>query len=682
MIPECSETHASPCQGLPILNISTKYVMRLVLIALVSTLFGLMCPTNTTSITTMTTNRTKEPEVTDPPMSDSLKLVKYFHETLNDGLICERKYFNEELKAERDATNAKILKVNTCLANKVEAVHETIRHHSDIEADINLKLETSGSYYLELINSLRSMFQESLISVKSEIQALKDKAAPTCQFCAQTFQSTDHLVVHVVNYHSIMHGYGQQNSGSQPSTLEHSCNFCHYAFLSQEDLDKHADDHHSVAHSIQQLPVRHAIHMSEAPFPQSCSICSMLFTTKEGLENHMWSHREVSVNMSSDLLNTETGDESQNMCDPCDSSFDGNCYLKTHPASEHSSPSLRSPQTFIEQDLSPIPQCDGADDGYDDSVLQTVVTQPSSVSTLNVSYELNRQRQVGRLARDAVLPDFDISTNDNDRNVNIQCSVGFYEAVVKPAFSTLSSGSSFQVSGVLIKCTVFRTTQDRSSNSPGLFLRFELSGTDMNPNPAPLSIHLHHTQRKVQLQGGSSMPDRTSAPVWFVEHFLKPMFISQAESQNIQIENINQLVKNIATRELGSRPSPGPSETYCYHCNKKFSGQSRPVPCSKCTNLRHSTRCSPCPAASTVPDTDMLVPVSTVRQSIVPPSTTCIGSSRAILHLQPEICTPPVNRSRPVSSTVSFPLPPPCTSADQPTSIGCNGASIPGLAIR
>ena len=168
MIPECSETLASPCQGLPILNLSTKYVMRIVLIALVSTLFGLMCPTNTTSITTMTTNRTKEPEVTDPPMSDSLKLVKYFHETLNDGLVCERKYFNEELKAERDATNAKILKVNTCLANKVEAVHETIRHHSDIQADINLKLETSGSYYLELINSLRSMFQESLISVKSE----------------------------------------------------------------------------------------------------------------------------------------------------------------------------------------------------------------------------------------------------------------------------------------------------------------------------------------------------------------------------------------------------------------------------------------------------------------------------------------------------------------------------------
>ena len=328
----------------------------------------------------------------------------------------------------------------------------------------------------------------------------------------------------------------------------------------------------------------------------------------------MWSHRDISAHTCSELVDAETLDDRYSP-------------LQTNTAPLHSSSSLYSPQPCTGQDISPIPQFDGANDG----VLEAGVTQPSSGSSLSVSYELNKQRQVGRLVRDVVLPDFDISTNDNGRNVNIQCSVGFYEAVVKPAFTAISSGCSYQVSRVHIKCTVLRSTQDRSSNLPGLFLRFELSGTDMNPNPAPLSIHLHHTQRKVQLQGGSSMPDRTSAPVWFVEHFLKPMFISQAESQNIQIENINQLVKNIATRELGSRPSPGPSETYCYHCNKKFSGQSRPVPCSKCTNLRHSTRCSPCPAASTVPDTDMLVPVSTVRQSIVPP-TNKYSSTIAIHH--------------------------------------------------
>ena len=350
-----------------------------VLIAFGGILLGCVFPI--TNPTTMSSKNVIQAEVMDPHMSDSIELIKYIHEILNDGLICERKYFNEELKAERDATNAKLLKVNTCLATRVEAVDETIEHHSDTLVDIHLKLETSGLYYLELINSLRTEFQESLNNAKKEIQSLKDKAAPNCIFCGQTFQSTDHLVVHVVNYHSLIHGYCQQNIIPQPSTPEFICNVCHYTFLSKEDLSKHTDDHHGQAPPIQS--VSHATPMSGAPLPRSCSICCMLFTTEEGLEDHMWSHRDISTHTCSELVDAETLDDRYSP-------------LQTNTAPLYSSSPLYSPQPCIGQDISPIPQCDGADDG----VLETVVTQPSSVSSLSVSYELNKQRQVGRLVRD------------------------------------------------------------------------------------------------------------------------------------------------------------------------------------------------------------------------------------------------------------------------------------------
>ena len=100
------------------------------------------------------------------------------------------------------------------------------------------------------------------------------------------------------------------------------------------------------------------------------------------------------------------------------------------------------------------------------------------------------------------------------------CNQSFYEAVVRPAISDMSAGFTQQIHGRSVKCTSVRKTQDKSSNIPGLFLRFEVSGQDMCPNPAPLSVHLHNTQRKIQLQGGATMPNKTKLPVWFVENVL------------------------------------------------------------------------------------------------------------------------------------------------------------------
>ena len=184
---------------------------------------------------------------------------------------------------------------------------------------------------------------------------------------------------------------------------------------------------------------------------------------------------------------------------------------------------------------------------------------------------------------------------------------------------------------------------------------------NMYPNPAPLSIHLHNTQRKVQLQGGSSMPDKSTAPVWFVDNVLKPMFVKQAQSQGIQIAHINQLVSNIGSRQLD--PAPNEAQIHCFHCKKKFSTNSRPVLCPKCSNLKHSTRCSPCPVASTTPCTGMALSSASATQNTemtsaipgVPAPGIAYTVTTAVTCPQPEM-------TRPLNSLTSSPTQLPSTA--------------------
>ena len=202
--------------------------------------------------------------------------------------------------------------------------------------------------------------------------------------------------------------------------------------------------------------------------------------------------------------------------------------------------------------------------------------------------------------RDASVPDFTITTNDSDRNVNTQCSVGFYEAVAKPAISSLSTGFRHQVHGVCILCTVFRKTQNQGSAIPGLLLRFELSGDNVNPCPAPMSLHLHSSQRKLQIQGGATMPDHSKVPVWFVNNVLKIMFDEQAKAKEYAFDNINKAVTNTGTTKKQAK-NLSQNQSACSHCMKKFAPNAKPILCPRCNKYKHSGKCLPCPTAGPIP---------------------------------------------------------------------------------
>ena len=273
------------------------------------------------------------------------------------------------------------------------------------------------------------------------------------------------------------------------------------------------------------------------------------------------------------------------------------------------------------QPPSPIAQVDGVDDAPGILPMCTGISSNPAKGAPNIllnNYVLNKSKQVSGLLKHTKLSDFDFVTNDSGRNVTIQCSLGFYEAVAKPSFTTISAGFREIALGIIIECTEARVSYDQDSSISGFFLRFLLCGAGVLPDPAPLTVHLHHTQAKVQLQGGASMPDNNPAANWFVEHLLKERFKSEAKNKKFAIENINNRVSTF----ISSNIKLTPASASCAHCKSKFGNNSRPVRCFKCSQYKHKTKCKGlCPSSSSSRPSmtsSSVPPSSRVPKSVLP----------------------------------------------------------------
>ena len=198
------------------------------------------------------------------------------------------------------------------------------------------------------------------------------------------------------------------------------------------------------------------------------------------------------------------------------------------------------------------------------------------------TFELNKEKQTSSIYRDAHIEDFKIITKDHDRSISIECSSGFYAQVAKPTLFALSQDSIPPVLGITIFCENVTTNLDKNGYEFNRTLFFKLA------NAKKVTVHVHHSTRLVQAQGGSLMSDKTTAAFWFVKNVLKGKFLVLASAKKYNISKFNDALTS--TQTLG-QSSGAPTKNKCGTCDKVLDSRSAPVYCFLCTKQFHKINC-------------------------------------------------------------------------------------------
>ena len=327
----------------------------------------------------------------------------------------------------------------------------------------------------------------------------------------------------------------------------------------------------------------------------SCKFCAKVFSSNADLHEHMLGHTS----------------DNKIKCYKCDSYFMTYHMLATHSVSCQGNICPPVPMTpyytpvIIETNnqFSPIRQVDGLDDdddtlddstseilqvdGVDDLALlpETPQQQPIQIARNNpkvAPYLLNQKKQVSKLAADASIDDIEIVVSPTEHNVTILCSTGFYTLVVMPTFSSVSSITSTSNAGYTISCYDITEKIDGSNASVNKVYFFRVSAKDKNIS-AKVTVHLHHTVRKVQVQGGALIENRIRAGVWFVENFLLKAFADISKDKAVDISKFNKAVKDMVanhTEKIRAQES-------CSLCDIPFRGRSMKQSCTLCNQKYH-----------------------------------------------------------------------------------------------
>ena len=122
-----------------------------------------------------------------------------------------------------------------------------------------------------------------------------------------------------------------------------------------------------------------------------------------------------------------------------------------------------------DNELQQIPQIDGAiADLFD-------FEQPISRTA---PYTLNRDKQMEKIQSDATIEDFVVTVNNNDQNVTIKCSSGFYIQVGRATFVTTTQGSTFSKNDVFITLDKITETKDKKGQEATKLLHYSFKTGD------------------------------------------------------------------------------------------------------------------------------------------------------------------------------------------------------------
>ena len=474
------------------------------------------------------------------------------------------------LKDERDHTNNKIQIVVHSFAERMESlkndyeakIDKLEKHVNELLAEANLKTDTLSVYQNQLLFNLKSGLQGALANIDQDIRVLSNEIR-TCNICSKNFGTLRDLQNHTLYEHSLHSSF--------------QCQVCRKTFSSLSNLNVHFLEH--VAHTT--------VDPSDLNNETSCAcnICGDTFTAANDLDTHMNTQHSVTT-------------------------------ANTTPSSEPD----RGLNSTIDSDVSAILQVDGnisipVSDGLDEiTESRGPILNPMSkpVITRTAPFTLNHSKQLTKITKNASLKDFEIEITSTT-NINIQCSAGFYQLVAKPVLSRLLV-PKMSVMGVAITCSdPVSPKLDQLQRDVNAVIHFKVEARDKQENA---TVHLHHTQQKVQVQGNASH--------WFVDSVLRVGFEAGAKDHELNIRSLNaQLSTALPSDKVLGKGSETPKT--CAHCMKNFRANTKnPTICCKCSKSFHNSRTLPCF-------------VSHVCSGITPPSTASRhpSASSAIVSIAP-----------------------------------------------
>ena len=96
-------------------------------------------------------------------------------------------------------------------------------------------------------------------------------------------------------------------------------------------------------------------------------------------------------------------------------------------------------------------------------------------------------------------------------------STGFYSLVAVPAFANTHVGTTHKVAGITMFCYDVTGKIDDTGATVNAVIFFRFTNDADGSSAAEVTIHLHHTVRRIQIQGGTMVNSESRSNIWFLD---------------------------------------------------------------------------------------------------------------------------------------------------------------------
>ena len=510
---------------------------------------------------------------------------------------------------ERLRTGEELKSIISTLGSLAKAFRVNTDAHEASIADLSLKINSISIYFEQLLSSLKSGLHDAFFRIGSDMRQVFAKLS-SGHFCDNTSQDPNNL-----NNHETLNHAGTSTHQSDPNNISSrssentvnltiECSLCDQTFRSTNNLQDHMKTQHS---NEVQLLSQHcpscdnkftscselSNHIKVHHTPNSslrCNYCQEIFKTTASLQNHLKSkHSQYTCNrcgkslLSFDDLCEHTKSNHNPYqffpCHDCELLFDSLLHLEEHTGNDHDNR---------------IPQFDGPSDeiAFDFDNFAPVNTEKDAAERIN-NYTFNKEKQTQKIVKDALKNDYEVTLNNCDQNAIIRCNPGFYIQVARSSLDSLKNNSMLKAGNITVAVDEITISRELNYVEATKLIKFSLLSDQKKVGF--VSVPLHHSTRTIQVQGNSTMPDKSKAALWFT-NFITDRFKVQAKAKSYAIKNTNESITKAAnnknvTRHTHSTSSTQSSENSCFQCKGRFDTRCRPSSCENCAEFFHKTTC-------------------------------------------------------------------------------------------